>query len=130
MALIDEIRSKCSAALIVSRNEDTIASLVNVGRTKIISVPISEIQQYLMTVGKWWAIKAAAPTNPAAFAAVDLVESRLTNVDVTLPVTTTMLAALVSSGLIAQVDNDTILAMGTVPNPVTAHDVAQATEGI
>lgn len=129
MSLLDEIKSKCSAALIASRNEDAIAIIVNSGRTKVVPVPISQIQQYLMTVGKWWSIKSAVSTNQAAFAAVDLVESRLSSMDVTLPVTLTMLAALVTSGLISQSDSDAIVAMGTVPNLVTSYDVAHALEG-
>ena len=131
MTLLAEIQAKCSPALIASRDEAAIAAVVNVGRSKLSRVPIADLQDYLQTHGLWWAIKTVAANtahaaNAAAVATMDVAGARYNNIDMAFPIVGQMLSGLVAAGVILQTDMDALIAKGTVPDPVSAHDVAQA----
>lgn len=131
MTLLAEIQTKCTPALIASRDEAAIAATVSIGRTKLARVPIADLQDYLQTRGLWWAIKTVAANtahvaNASAVAVMDVANARYTNIDMTFAIVGQMLGGLVAAGIITQADMDAMKAKGTVPDPVSAHDVAQA----
>lgn len=84
-------------------------------------VPLADLQAYLMTVvpdGKslpaWWLIKQAAASNVVAEMAYDLFNSRLQNLDTSLPTVQGLLDQLVLTGVLDQTTCDAIIAMATV----------------
>lgn len=130
-----EIADKCAAALIVSRDEHAIANRVNIGRVKTVVVNISDIQAYLQTNNIWLPLKAAAADagNAAHIPALALLEAataRFEHIDTTLPFVGTVLGALVTAGIMTAANQAAIIAMGTVPDLVTAYDVQRVLEGV
>jgi hypothetical protein len=130
-----EVTTKCSPALVASHDEAAMATVINAGRTKTVKVPIADVQAYLQTHGLWGAIVTAAgnathPAQAAAIAVVDASKARYDSLDTTLPVIGQMLGGLVATGVIAQANQNDIVAMSTVPDPVSAFEVAQALEGV
>lgn len=134
MTLLEEIQAKCSAELIAAQEHGQIAALVSAGRTKVVKVPIADMQAYLQTQGVWWAIKSAAadPAHAAVAAAVaviDVANARYENIDTTLPMVAQMLGALVTAAILTQAQMDALTALGVVPDPVSASDVITALKG-
>lgn len=75
-------------------------------------VAIADIMTYLRTYNLWLPIKAAAGTNPAAAAVVDIEEDlRANTIDFSLPIVSQLLAALVQTNLLSQNHADEITAM-------------------
>ncbi|MTK11608.1 MAG: hypothetical protein F8N39_05805 [Clostridiaceae bacterium] len=100
-------------------------------------VPLGAILAYLRTQGAWLGIKAAAASNTAAAAAVDLEsDPHAQNLDVSLPQVSQMLASLVSAGLLTAAQSSAIVAMGQTMTsraqvigwtiPPTAADISAA----
>ena len=132
--MLNEIKSKCSAELIASRDHDAIAAAVNVGRIRTDKVPIADIQAHLQSDGSWWVIKGVAAQADhaacaAAIALLDVAGARYENIDTTLPIVGQMLGALVATSVITQASLDVVVAMGVKPNPVTAQQVSDALGG-
>ena len=103
-------------------------------------VPVADIVRMLRTRGKWLPIKAAAASNPAAAAAVDLATDPHTGtVDLTLPLVQSLLPGLVAGGFISDQDLADINAMGTpaepwwrsigAPAPLNEFDICRARAG-
>ena len=132
MTLRDEILSRpdCADALAV-RDCGALASIMSVGRTKKIHIPIADIQAYLQGNGTWWGIKAIAmdlshPANPAASALMDVANARYSNIDMTLPIVSQMLGGLVAASAITQTDMNTLIAMSTVADSYSIQDIINA----
>lgn len=130
-----EIANKCATALITSRDENAIANKVNIGRVKTVVVSISDIQAYLQTNNIWLPLKAAAAdaANAAHIPALALLEAataRFEHIDTALPFVGTVLGALVAAGIMTAANQAAIIAMGTVPDLVTAYDVQRVLEGV
>lgn len=131
-----EITAKCTAALIASRDEAAMARVINVGRTKVQSVPVLDVKAYLHTNNLWLAIVAAqsdatktAAGRASASALVAFAASGVVNMDVTLPVVGAQLGYLVTDAVITQTNKDAIITLGTVPDLVIATDVASVLYG-
>ena len=135
MTLIDEIRAKCSAALISSRDMGAITDAVNLKRTMHVHVPIADIQAYLQANGQWWIIKDAAADplhvghTPAA-AIMDVANARYENIDIGLSFVGFVFSGLVSAGLLSQANIDAINEMGIRADPVMVQAVCRAMEGV
>lgn len=131
-----EVLAKCNAALVASRDEAAMATVINLGRTKTVLVPIADAQAYLQGNGIWTGIKAAAasatagPTKDSAAALIDASTARYNNLDMTLPGLLGALSQLVAAGTILQVNKDALIAMSVASDPVSAQQVALALEGI
>ena len=112
------------------------AVTINVGRTATQKVPVLDVKAYLHQNNLWLSIKQAQTDTGktiygrmASAALVEFAESGVLSMDVTLPIVGMQLGALVADGIISQSNANAIIAMGTVPDPVTAFDVARALEG-
>jgi hypothetical protein len=128
MSLLAEIKA-LDPELVASRDTKAIAAGLSLGRTKIVKVPIADIQAHLQTTGEWWAVKAAAaehPANQAASALMDVATARYENIDTTLPIVGQMLGGLVLSGVISQASLDAIVGMGVIADPISEFDVRRA----
>lgn len=78
-------------------------------------VDIADAVTFLRECGAWYAIKKAADSNPAAYAAVDLVEDlRAQTINVENPMVQQMGAGLVASNLMTQEQWDGVTALGTI----------------
>lgn len=141
-ALLNEINAKCSAALVTSRDTQTIANTVNAGRTKQADVSPATVRGVLYALGKWGGIvthanasRANTDTTPAALACQTLYD--LAMADQPIPMgtptihaaVTTDLGAMVTAGLLSASDEATVLALATVPDPVSELDVRIAIGG-
>lgn len=103
-------------------------------------VDIADAVTFLRECGAWYAIKKAANDNPAAYAAVDLVEDlRAQTINMDNPMVQQMGAGLVMSGLMTQEQWDGVTALGIVQAKwtqemcglpfVTDHDIKTARAG-
>lgn len=113
-----------------------IAAAVNAKTVSVAKlVDIGDAVTALRETGAWFAIKAAAGSNPAAFAAVDLVgDLRAQTINMANPMVQQMGAALVASNLLTQEQWDGVVALGTVQQAwtqstmglasISEHDVA------
>ena len=141
-ALLNEINAKCSAALVASRDTQTIANTVNVGRTKLTDVSPATVRGVLYALGKLPGIVARAnacrantDTTAAALACQTLYD--LGMADQPIPMGTPAihaavsadLSAMVTAGLLSASDEATVLALATVPDPVSELDVRIAIGG-
>ena len=131
-----EVTAKCTPAQIASEDQGAMAGIVNVSRTAMQKVPVLDIKAYLHQNNLWLSIKKAQTDTTisiygrmASSALVEFAESGVLSMDVTLPIVGMQLGALVADGIISQANANAIIAMGTVPDPVTAFDVAHALEG-
>lgn len=78
-------------------------------------VPIAEVMTYLRSNALWLPIKAAAGSNPAAAACVDLAEDlRAQEIDFSLTIAQQVLGGLVQSGLLSADQADHLQAMKNV----------------
>lgn len=99
--------------------DETIAQTANarmVAASK--KVPVQDAYLYLLKRLKWRGIKSAAadanhPATDAAFTAVELILAPNMTIDFLDPVSTSLLGALVTTGLIDAADRDAIQAMST-----------------
>lgn len=98
-----------------------IADSVNVKRVAVKKmVDIADAVTLLREQGSWYTIKQAAMTNPAAFAAVDLVQDlRAQTINMENAMVQQMGAALVATGLMTQEQWDAVVSLGTVQTPWT-----------
>ena len=131
-----EVTAKCTADQIASADQGAMAATINVGRTATQKVPVLDVKAYLHQNNLWLPIKQAQTDTGksiygrmASAALVEFAESGVLSMDVTLPIVGMQLGALVADGIILTANKDAIIAMGTVPDPVTAFDVARALEG-
>ena len=132
-----EVTAKCTAAQIAPKDQGAMAATINVGRTTTQKVPVLDVKAYLHQNNLWLAIMDAqtnvaksANGQLAAKALVAFADSRVLMMDVTLPLVGAQLGALVTDAVLSQANKDAMMAMGTVPDPVTAFDVARALEGV
>ena len=133
MGLREEIRSDpaCAEAL-AARDCQEMARIRSIGRPpRAALAQIADVQAALQTSGAWWAIKAAAadqahPANAAAVAVMDVGAARYSNLDTSLPLVGQMFGALVVTDVIPQEQMDAVLALGFMPDPLTAHQVGEA----
>lgn len=121
MTLLEEIQSKCSPALIASRDYDAIAAAVNAGRTKVVP-RLGGIGAVMETLGpvdgsalldSLEGMIASVPAVKWAFSLVNRGE-----LDFGSPATRVMIDQLVPSPA-----KELLLAVAEVPDPVSAHDV-------
>jgi hypothetical protein len=131
-----EVTAKCTAALVASRDELAMSKVINVGRTTTAKVPVLDVKAYLHQNNLWTPIRKAqndATKSPAgqasAAALVDFASSGVLMMDVALPIVGAQLGYLVTDAVISQANKDAIIAMGTVPDPVTPFDVANVMQG-
>lgn len=81
-------------------------------------VDVVTATNYMRQNGTWYAIKAAAGSNQAAFAAVDLVNDlRVQTIDFSLPIVVQMGAMLVSANLMTQAQWDGLMALSKTTIP-------------
>ena len=129
MTLLEEIQSKCSQALIDSRQHGEIAAAVSVGRTRanhrligkgtvIETIGLSSGNNFLDAVD-----------NNALFRHVKhlLVNGTL---DISSPMAPPVLEGLVAASVITQAEADALLALGLEPAPVSVQEVVAAMEGL
>lgn len=129
MTLRDEILAKCSLALIASRDEAAIAAVISVGRTRPSTREIGD-GAILETLG----VVAANAFLDVINTASDYRYVKRLVQDGTLhigkPLVQASVQAMVLDGVLTQVQADALCALGVEPDPVTAHEVAQALEGM
>lgn len=101
--------------------------------------PKQNVLNYLREQGAWQGIRQAASTNAAAWNAADIADDLAqVDLDLTLPIMTTMLAALVTANLLTQAQESAILVMSTttIPwwqsigasSPLNEYDIVRARE--
>lgn len=127
MTLLEEIQSKCSPALIASRDYDAIAAAVNAGRTKVVP-RLGGIGAVMETLGpvdgsalldSLEGMIASVPAVKWAFILVNRGE-----LDFGSPATRVMIDQLVPSPA-----KELLLAVAEVPDPVSAYRIATAMTG-
>jgi len=124
MPLLEEIQSKCDAALIASRDHQAIANAVNVGRTKV-SPRLGGIGLVLETLGPTDGaalldqLEAMAPTNSAVKWAFVLINRG--ELDFGSAATRGMIDLLLPNGAGAA-----LKAVAEVPDHITEYDVRVA----
>lgn len=128
MLTLAEIKEKCDAPTLASRDEVAILAAVNLNRVKTERVLIADVQAYLQTNGLWWVIKAAAsdsqnPAQEAAVAVMDVANARYERIDMALPIVVQMFGGLVATGLLTKAQSDELRALGVSSDPVTARDI-------
>lgn len=112
-------------------------ALTVTGPSKIVSK--QAVLNYLREASAWQQIVNAASTNAAAWNAVDLANDvAQIDLDLTLPIMTTMLGTLVETNLLNQTQSNAIMAMSqtTIPwwqsigagSPLNEHDIVRAME--
>ena len=98
-------------------NNDDCAAAVNaqmITSPTAVLVPLWQVKLHGMEDGWWMVGQASIGTNPYATAWFDYYnDPRFENVDLTLPTSQTILAGLVSTGVITQANSDAITAMST-----------------
>ena len=131
-----EVQAKCTPAQIAAGDQGAMAATISASRTTVQKVPVLDVKAYLHQNNLWLGIvdaqtNAAKSVNGrlAAQALVAFAASGVALMDVTLPIIAMQLGLLVTDTVITQANKDAIIAMGTVPDPVTAFDVARALEG-
>lgn len=132
MTLRDDILANpaCAEAL-AAKDCQELARIMSIGRTRIVKIPIADIQDLMHATGAWWDIADVAanlvhPAQKAARAVVDVAGARYSYIDTQIPMVGQMLGALVSGGVITQALFDQIMAKAIAPDPLTAQDVAEA----
>lgn len=145
MALIDEIRAKCSAAQIAAAKATNelgpIAATVNAGRTRVVETRIKQ-RHVLSALGAEEgaavldAIAAAAPSDgltparrkqrPLAYAVEMLHPRSAEGLDVADPQTRAQLDGLAAAGLMTADQAAKLKALAERPDPVTDYDVSRA----
>lgn len=127
MTLLDEIQSKCTTALIASRDYEAIAAAVSAGRTK----PSG------LMIGKGLVIEALGLTAANAF--IDVIDSvadfrhvkgllTTATLNISSPLVMTTVQSFVPA-VLTQAQADTLLAMGVANDPVSASRIATAMTG-
>ena len=127
MALLEEIQLKCDAALIASRDYQTIADAVNVGRVRANPTAIGKgtiIGVLGMAAGNAFldVIDTAADYRHVK----DIIKASL--FDVSLPVSQYGIDAMVPA-VLTQIEANALKALGQVPDPVSASRIATAMTG-
>lgn len=122
MAYYDALIAKWATLPAVTTGADVTANLATLNAMTVPGttqpVAIIDAVTYLREQNAWLAIKAAAPTNPAAEAAVDLNDDiRATTVDFSLPGVRAMIDALVTSGYLTTAQSAALIAMGATAVP-------------
>lgn len=126
MTLIDEIRAKCSAELIASRDHDAIAAAVNVGRVRVgaridaVALMARLTNEEATTV--FTTLRTAAAQNVLVDEA--LRQIRTTGLDLSHANAQAMIDQLFSEPLASKLKG-----LGFEPDPVTAAQCAQALDG-
>lgn len=98
------LRAELADARYAGLNDQQAADVLN---ARVIQarkfVPVVDITTYLRSQGAWLGIKAAAPTNAAAAAAVDYNDDpRTETLNLDLPIVVQMLAALAQAGILTE----------------------------
>lgn len=129
MTLLEEIQSKCSQALIDSRQHGEIAAAVSVGRTKPTNLQIGKgtiIEVIGLSAGNDFldAIEANALFRH--------VKHLLTagTLNVSSPMVPAVLESMVAASVITQTQADALLALSVEPDPVSVQAVVAAMEGL
>ena len=129
MTLLDEIKTKCSAELLASQDADSIAAVVNVGRTRIVP-RLGGIGAVMETLG--------SVDGPVVLDALDSLKATLPAVrwgwvllergelDFGATVTRQMIDGLVMGGVMTEDQGLSIKALAEQPDPVTEFDVRRA----
>lgn len=127
MTLLEEIQSKCPPELIASRDYDSIAAAVNVGRTKVVTRlgGIGAVMEALGPVdgaALLDSLEGMVATVPAVKWAFILVNRG--ELDFGSPATRVMIDQLVPSPA-----KELLLTLAEVPDPVSAYRIATAMTG-
>ena len=129
MTLLEEIKTKCSAELLASRDADAIADVVNVGRTSI-APRLGGIGAVMETLG--------AVDGPVVLDALDSLKGTVPAVkwgwvllergelDFGSTVTRQMIDGLVMGGVMTEAQGLSIKTLAEQPDPVSEFDVRQA----
>ena len=129
MTLLDEIKTKCSPELLASQDADSIAAVVNVGRTRIVP-RLGGIGAVMETLG--------SVDGPVVLDALDSLKATLPAVrwgwvllergelDFGSTVTQQLIDGLVMGGVMTDAQGLSIKALAEQPDPVTEFDVRRA----
>ena len=129
MTLLEEIKTKCSPELLASQDADSIAAVVNVGRTRIVP-RLGGIGAVMETLG--------SVDGPVVLDALDSLKATLPAVrwgwvllergelDFGATVTRQMIDGLVMGGVMTEDQGLSIKALAEQPDPVTEFDVRRA----
>lgn len=126
MTLLDEIKAKCSAALLASQDADAIADVVNVGRTRV-APRLGGIGAVMETLGSvdgpavLDALDALKGTVPAGKWGWVLLERG--ELDFGSTVTRQLIDGLVMGGVMTEAQGLAIKALAEQPDPVSEFDV-------
>lgn len=132
MALIDEIKAKCTAAQLVARQDDVITAAVNVGRTKTVPIPRSIFAMWCGSTGLRAVIQDAAitPANPlrsVALTILDFLQGGVaSSIDMSLTENRQMLAAFQAHGGVTEEQIASLNTLAVVSDPVSVSDVSDA----
>jgi len=128
MTLLEEIQAKCSPELIAAQEHGQIAAIVSVGRTRPSGKEVG-IGTILETMGLGAGnamLDAIYGDQMFRYVKPLLEQGRLI---VSSPLVAATLQGLVQANVIQQADADKLLALATVPSPVSTDQVIQALKG-
>ena len=129
MTLLEEIQAKCPPELIAAKEHGQIAAMVSAGRTRPSGkeVGIGTILETMgLTAGNAM-LDAIYDDHMLRYVKPLLEQGRLI---VSSPLVAATLQGLVQAGVIQQTDANKLIALATVPAPVSVQEVVSAMEGV
>ena len=126
--LLEEIQNKCSPELILSRDHQAIADVVNVDRTKPSTTEIGNgtiLEVLGLTLGT--TVLDIIHATPSYKYVVPLLEQG--RLKIGSSVAQTAVQAFVTGGVLDQAQADSLKILGVVDNPISALQVANALDG-
>lgn len=129
MTLLEEIQAKCPPELIAAKEHGQIAAMVSTGRTRPSGkeVGIGTILETMgLTAGN--AMLDAIYDDPMFRYVKPLLEQG--RLIVSSPLVAATMQGLVQAGVIQQTDANKLIALATVPAPVSVQEVVSAMEGV
>lgn len=130
MTLLEEIQSKCTPELIASKEHGEIARVVSQGRTQPNTVKEIGHGSILEAIGitKGTALLDAIYATPSLKYVVPLLEQG--RLKAASPLVAQACAGFVSVNIITSEEAAILVALGTMPAPVSVFDVVEAMKGI
>jgi hypothetical protein len=118
-------------ALLPARNDVAIAAMLSSGRTRLNSIPKSAFQRWAASTGVRAKIEdhandIASPLRSIALILKDFLWSNVDAIDFSEPANMSMLNAWVVAGVIDQSVADSLIAVATVPDPISYNAVSDA----
>lgn len=130
MITLAEIRSKCSAELLASRNVTQITAALNVGRTRIGAVSRARFAIWAAAgpraVIEDEAANSSSDYRASALTLKDLLVGAADELDLADPQVAALLAQWHAGGKISDAEHASLVALATMPDPVDELSVRRA----